>query len=251
MAEEPDQEEGEKEALVRKHMQRMAEAERSQYQEQMGRLIADIDRVCDLNESQEDRLTLGSKGAVDVYLTHWREQMEGWVRKRTTTVNEDVDQFLANMGGVRFGESKEWMPQRQEVWVAAVREVLTESQLQAYREDLAARRSFKHQAMAQVAVADLDGRIKLSPQQREVILPLVEASAEEYWDRLQSWSGGDENLPFHYLGVILGGIPKEELEQHLTEEQLKGFNMYFANFSGVWKRIQEMEEPASFYSLLQ
>lgn len=239
-----------KEEIVRKHLQRLADSEKAQNQERMERLIEDVNRVTPLSAEQEERLLLASKGAVDAYLTSWRQQMERWVRDRVNTVEEEIDEFLANMGSVRFGNAKDWAPELQPIWVDAVRETLTDSQRRTYCEDLELRAVFKHKAMAQVAVADLDARIRLSPKQRTALLPLVEEASASYWERLQSWSGTDDNIPFHYLGAILGGIPEETLQKHLTEPQLKAFQQYFSNFSGVWNRIQQMDEPVSFHSLL-
>ncbi len=236
---------------VRRQMQHLAEREREHQQQAMVLLIKDLDRVGRLTEEQQNRLRIAAKGAVDLYLLHWRERLEAWVQARLTTEDPDLDELLSSMAAVRFGDARDWAPKHQPLWIETVNHTLKADQRQAYRSDLESRSRFKHQAMAQIVVADLDARIKLSPAQRSVLLPWVEAAAFEYWERLESWSGMEDNLPFHYLGAILGGIPETVLQDQLTQEQQEGFRDHFANVSAVWARIQDMDPLEKFETYLR
>jgi hypothetical protein len=231
-----------KEEKIAEYLQRLAETERGQKFEGMEAVISDIDRVCHLTEDQKKRLTLAAKGAVDKYLESWRTQMDGWVRQRTTHLDGEINDILAGMNSVRFGNAKNWAPERQEVWKSSVDSALTVEQRDAYRTDVKARADFKHQAMANVVVADLDRRIKLAPEQRTKLLALAVASSSKYWERLENWSGDEENLPFYQMGAIMGGVPKEEIDKLLTERQKEGWKQYFSRYSGIWETIQQMED---------
>jgi len=241
-----DEKKAAKEAKIAEYLQRLSETERDQKFETMEAVISDIDRVCHLTEDQKKRLTLAAKGAVDKYLESWRTQMDGWVRQRTTHLDGDINDVLAGMNSVRFGNAKNWAPERQDLWKSSLESALTAEQRNAYRTDVKARSDFKHQAMANVVVADLDRRIKLAPDQRTKLLALAVTASGKYWERLENWSGDEENLPFYQMGAIMGGVPKEELEKLLSQRQMEGWKQYFSRYSGIWETIQQMEDvPAA------
>ena len=132
----------------------------------MTTVIDDIDRVCKLSDDQKKKLDLAAKGAIDKYLANWRTQMDNWVRERVNGVNEDIGEFLAGMGSVRFGNAKQFVPQRQEIWTNSLKNVLTKEQVTSYQRDLERAIRFQASSHAHVIVADLDRRVKFSPEQR-------------------------------------------------------------------------------------
>lgn len=239
-------EEAERQRKINEYLQQLAQNERDKRKERMDTVIEDIDRVCQLTKEQKDRLYLAAKGAVDHGLDGWRMRMDGWVRDRAKGAKGNVEQFLAGVGTVRFGgEWRKWEPERQEVWRQAVKEALSVGQRDAYKRDVLERYAFKHQAMAQVIAADMDRRLRFSGDQRSRVLGMLVKAAEEYWERLESWSGGDEEgLPYYQMGALAGAVEPEELGKVLTASQLKGWEEYLKRFNGVWDSIRS-REPAS------
>lgn len=231
-----------KEEKVNAYIQQISDAEKKQKLEQMNGAIEDIDRVCQLDEEQRLKLDVAAKGAVDKYLESWREQMDNWVRNRVRTANGDIEQFLGGMGTVRFGNAREWAPERQELWIGSVKSSLTDEQRSLYKEDLDARAAFKHNAMSQAIVADLDRRIKLSAKQRDRLLPLVVVAAEKYWDRLEEWTGNDEQLPLYQMGAILGGVEEDKMKEILSENQQEGWKAFFQTQAGAWNMIERLDK---------
>lgn len=230
---------------VNEYLQQLAESERDKRVERMRTVIEDIDRVCQLQGEQRQRLQLAAKGAIDRGLDGWRNRMDRWVRDRAKGAKGNLEQFLAGVGTVRFGgEWREWEPERQEVWRQAVKGTLTTEQREAYKKDVMERYTFKHRAMAQVIAADMDRRLRFSGEQRSRVLELLTGAAEEYWERLESWSGDEEGLPYYQMGALAGAVKPEDLGKVLTESQIRGWGEYLKRFNGVWDSIRS-REPAS------
>lgn len=226
---------------VSEYLQNLAETERTEWMERMTSLVTDIDRVCSLSEPQRQRLTLAAKGAVDSGLNRWRANMETWVRDKARNVQGDIEQFLAGVGSVRFGDTaRTWEPEHQQVWETTLSTVLDETQRKAYDDDMRQRLAFKHESMARALVADLDRTLRLSEKQRNELLPLVTMAASLHWDRLESWAGDEENLPYHQLGALLGAVPQEDRDRVLNEAQRKGWDRFFERFDGAWQSIRNL-----------
>jgi hypothetical protein len=226
---------------VSEYLQNLAETERTEWMDRMKSLVGDIDRVCALSDPQRERLTLAAKGAVDSGLNRWRANMETWVRDKARNVQGDIEQFLAGVGSVRFGDTaRTWEPEQQEVWATTLSAVLNESQRKAYDDDMRQRLAFKHESMARALVADLDRTLRLSEKQRGELLPLLTVAAAAHWDRLESWAGDEENLPYHQLGALLGAVPAADRDRVLNEAQRKGWDRFFERFDGAWQSIRNL-----------
>ncbi|MBU6302818.1 MAG: hypothetical protein KGS60_14795 [Verrucomicrobia bacterium] len=226
---------------VSEYLQNLAETERTEWMDKMKSLVGDIDRVCALSDPQRERLTLAAKGAVDSGLNRWRANMETWVRDKARNVQGDIEQFLAGVGSVRFGDTaRTWEPEQQEVWATTLSAVLNESQRKAYDDDMRQRLAFKHESMARALVADLDRTLRLSEKQRGELLPLLTVAAAAHWDRLESWAGDEENLPYHQLGALLGAVPAADRDRVLNEAQRKGWDRFFERFDGAWQSIRNL-----------
>lgn len=242
-------EEAARQRKINEYLQQLAESEREKRVERMHTVVEDIDRVCQLTPDQKQRMDLAAKGAIDRGLDGWRKRMDHWVRDRAKGARGNMEQFLAGVGAVRFGgEWREWEPERQEVWKQAVKESLTAIQREAYKRDVMERYAFKHQAMAQVIAADMDRRLRFSGEQRSQVLSLLVSAAQEYWERLESWSGDEEGLPYYQMGALAGAVKPAELAKILTESQLKGWEEYLKRFNGVWDsiRTREPSNPPEF-----
>lgn len=242
-------EEAGRQRKINEYLQQLAESEREKRVERMHTVVEDIDRVCRLTPDQKGRMDLAAKGAIDRGLDGWRKRMDRWVRDRAKGAKGNVEQFLAGVGAVRFGgEWREWEPERQDVWKQAVKESLTPDQRAAYKRDVLERYAFKHQAMAQVIAADMDRRLRFSGEQRSQVLSLLVSAAQQYWERLESWSGDEEGLPYYQMGALAGAVQPAELTKVLTESQLKGWEEYLKRFNGVWEsiRTREPSNPPEF-----
>ena len=238
------------EEKINQYLQKLADDEKEKRLKDMQSVISDIDRVCRLDQQQRKTLDLAAKGAIDRGVDGWRTRMDAWVRDRARHSNQDVDEFLAGVGNVRFGESRQWAPERQKVWMESVKSTLTESQREAYWNDIKARLAFKHQSMARVIVADLDRHLKFSAKQRREVLEKITVAAEKYWERLEEWSGDDDNLPLYQMGALMGAVPTKERDEILSQPQRDAWDRYFARHSGVWDTIRSRPEPQPEYFFL-
>ena len=237
---------GNPEERVSEYLQNLAQEERKNWSEKMRALVSDIDRVCQLSDPQRERLSLAAKGAVDSGLNRWRANMETWVRDKARNVQGDIEQFLAGVGSVRFGETaKAWEPEHQEVWESTLSTVLNDAQRKAYQDDIQQRFAFKHESVARALVADLDRTLRLSEKQRGELLTLLTPVAATYWERLEAWAGDEENLPYHQLGALLGAVPVEERDKVLNEAQRKGWDQFFERFDGAWQSIRSLQGGAA------
>jgi hypothetical protein len=233
---------GNPEERVSEYLQNLAEEERRNWTEKMVALVGDIDRVCQLSPPQKEQLTLAAKGAVDSGLNRWRANMETWVRDKARNVQGDIEQFLAGVGSVRFGDTaRAWEPQHQDVWETTLSGVLNDTQRKAYEDDIRQRIAFKHESVARALVADLDRTLRLSEKQRGELLSLLTVAASTYWERLESWAGDEENLPYHQLGALLGAVSAPDRDRVLNAVQRKGWDQYFERFDGAWQSIRNLQ----------
>jgi len=188
---------------------------------------------------------LAAEGAVDSGLARWRANMETWVRDKARNVQGDIEQFLAGVGSVRFGDTaKAWEPEYQEVWQTTLSAVLDGTQRKAYDEDIQQRLAFKHESVARALVADLDRTLRLSEKQRGDLLALLTVAASTHWERLESWAGDEENLPYHQLGALLGAVPVLDRDKVLDESQRKSWDQFFERFDGAWQSIRNLQGGA-------
>jgi len=230
------------EERVSQYLQNLAEEERKDWSEKMTVLVNDIDRVCQLNGSQREQLSLAAKGAVDSGLNRWRANMETFVRDKARNVQGDIEQFLAGVASVQFGDTaKAWEPEYQEVWQTTLSAVLDGTQRKAYDDDLQQRLAFKHESVARALVADLDRTLRLSETQRRELLSLLTVAASSHWERLESWAGDDENLPYHQLGALLGAVSATDRDKVLNEAQRKGWDQFFERFDSAWQSIRNLQ----------
>ncbi len=226
---------------VNEYLQNLAESERTEWTEKMTSLVTDIDRVCALSDAQRERLHLAAKGAVDSGLNRWRANMENWVRDKARNVQGDIEQFLAGVGSVRFGDTaRTWEPEHQEIWAMTLSSVLNETQRKAYDDDMRERLAFKYESMARALVADLDRTLRLSEKQRGELLAVLTVAASTHWDRLEAWAGDEENLPYHQLGALLGAVPPADRDRVLNEAQRKSWDQFFERFDGAWQSIRNL-----------
>jgi len=208
---------------------------------QMQRRLEELQEMVKISGEQKKQLVVASKGAVEKSLDPWRKQMDNYVRQYLQRSPQEIDMVLASIGNVNFSRSSEEQAAQQSIWESTIEKVLTVRQMAIYRQSVKERTEFMHASVARILVADLDRHIRLSGQQREQLVTVLEPIVTKNLVHLERWAN-DGNLPVYQLPTLLGGVGPKTLEKILSDKQIEGWNERFANFKGMWETIQRQKE---------
>ncbi len=209
--------------------------------QQMQRRLEELEEMVEISEKQKKELQVASKGAVEKSLDPWREQMDNYVRQYLQRAPQEIDMVLASIGDVDFNQSNEEQAAQQSIWETTIKKVLDEQQMATYRQSVKERQEFMFTSVARILVADLDRQIRLTAEQRDAVMTLLEPVVTENLVHLERWAN-DGHLPVYQLPTLLGGVDPKVLEKVLSERQIEGWNERFANFKGMWDTIQQQKE---------
>lgn len=129
--------------------------------------LADVERVCQLDEKQLMKLRIAIKGAVEQHLRDPNAQQNGFgfhVEHGGMGQAEGGGNVVMRFSGTGIGTPD---VTEEAIWVKAVQSVLTEEQKKAYARELAERQAYRREAMTRYLVSAVDRDLRLSAQQRE------------------------------------------------------------------------------------
>ena len=209
--------------------------------QQMQRRLEELEEMVKISAAQKKQLQIASKGAVEKSLDPWRKQMDNYLRQYLQRAPQDIELVLASIGNVNFNQSGEEQAAQQSIWEATIEKVLDEQQMATYRHSVDARLQFMYTSVARILVADLDRQIRLSADQRDQLMALLEPVVMKNLVHLERWAN-DGQLPVYQLPTLLGGVDSKALEKVLSERQIEGWNQRYANFKGMWETIERQLE---------
>ena len=209
--------------------------------EQMQRRIEELEEIVGLEDGQQKKLEIASKGAVEKSLEPWREQMDNYIRQYLERSPNNVDAMLASIGNVNFGHTPEQQAAEQNVWLATIGRVLNKQQMATYQQTVDERNKYLHGAVSSLLIADLDRNLRLTAEQREKLAGLLRPVIEENLTLLGRWSN-DGNLPVYQLPTLLGGVEEKALKKVLSEKQIEGWQARFARFKNMWQSMEQQKE---------
>ncbi|MFT5466202.1 MAG: hypothetical protein ACI8UO_001300 [Verrucomicrobiales bacterium] len=134
--------------------------------------IDDLDRSCDLDEKQIERLKVASKGAIERSLEVWVQEIEdnGWIDMVGQMEPEVADQWLASVGE----NLSQKTAAKHELWLKTVESVLTDEQKAKRNRVSAEREAFRREAAVTQALAILENELFLNPDQRKRMRLLID-----------------------------------------------------------------------------
>jgi hypothetical protein len=227
------------EQLFATHLVKLYHGQRDRMTAVMQDRVDEIVRVTSLAGPPLKLVEVAAKGAVERVLdTSWKSSMDRNVRNSVQGVGPQfLKQRLDAMGESRYSVDP---PEKHPVWSQALRAALTEEQLKAYDNVQAERMAYRERAIVNMVLAQLDSTLRLSGEQGDKLEPLLAASVKEYWqDYERNFSGSSYAIYPYYLPVLLSGIPKDDREAILTQEQVKQYDSEGnTRYSGWWESMK-------------
>ncbi|MBN8418879.1 MAG: hypothetical protein J0L73_08195 [Verrucomicrobia bacterium] len=209
------------EAAISKHLYQMFVEEREKMLEVMMPQVEEATRLLSLPEPAVSKLTTAAKGAVETSLEYWRQFTENFVRQSVQSATpENLLQTLAGTARANFSR-QENKPQNTEVWKAALKATLNESQLKKLQQVTDERQNYRLHAMAAMCVSELDRRRKLSGEQCAKAESAVQKVLAEYLPDIERYMSPQWFLQYYYALVPMAGVPEKDLQAILTPEQWK------------------------------
>lgn len=153
-------------------LKRASKLKREELKHFMTLQIDDLKRACDLKPDQIVRLQVASKGAIEVSIEKWIQEIEdnGWMDMVGQMDPDVADQWLASVGENVSHKAAA----RHELWIKTIDSVLTEAQKEKRKAVAADRQAFRRKAAVDQAVAILEAELLLSSEQRQRLRVVID-----------------------------------------------------------------------------
>jgi hypothetical protein len=206
----------------------------------------DIARVARLDAKSSERLQAAARGATEEYLTTWKWFTEQQVRSQLQDLTpQNVRQRLDSLQDYFFQRNFGMSPQ-QDIWDETVQTELTAQQQDAWKKETDARDDYHSNAIAGLALAELDRRVRLTDAQWSKLQPLVAGVLSDYGDGIEQVFSGMNGAPWYleggYMLIPVAGIDDGNLKTVLTKDQMNLWtgSQEFANAANFWQMIKQM-----------
>lgn len=246
-----------------KQLKTAVEAQKKAAENRMDSRIADIDRACQLSESQKQKLSVAAKGAVKEHIRKMNRLMVNRAKELGVEfdANADTDAEPENNeegeGNVQQNDWEAMMIQEivfmtmlkggsagtenSKVWKSAVEKVLDEEQTKKWDDWQKERTAFQRRVAVEQFVAKADRKLLLSPEQRTQLTAYVDG---QHGKKLCDEAIANDVNQFGmnvWMGAAMGGGEQpdtaeadEALKKILSDSQLQEWQKTFApQFGGM------------------
>lgn len=242
-------------AAIKLKLQETAEQQQAVFQRYMVIKVGEIQRVCELDDSQVKRLTIAAKGAVERFTERWKDGTVTWLLRMAGDIDgdADIDQMAADFADEDMMEQFELIMGvgvvteaicRQPIWENALEKSLESRQKATYEVSETKRQQVRRVATTDYLISILDQEFLLTADQQQKIRPLVEDMIAN--NHLQNFRG--TIMGSFLLSVNLYKMPRAKLAKVMTAEQikiwdtkLKKYEMYFEmeddELYGPWREL--------------
>ncbi len=225
--------------MMRKQFQDSLKQQKVAFENRIVSRIADIDRACELSDSQKKKLSIASKGAVKASMTEAKKNIAQQAQNmgfefdpdeapEEEKEDEDIPQAGMMELGFIVGEmmgSQTVQVDKNKVWTSAVKKVLTEEQTNKWNEWSEQRAVYQRRVAVKNFIAKVDRKLLLAPEQRDELIKYVDESyGKELYEQSQTDSPYGMDMFFDGgMGMQGGAAPDdadEALKKILSESQL-------------------------------
>jgi hypothetical protein len=229
------------EEQISQHVRTQSEEEHAKRMEFMSFVIDDIARLCKLTDAQKERLTLAAKGASKRSMERWHEQAERYFRQRVTNTDEDtVSEVLQNMGNFSLGgRDSDREGETESIWKDSLKDVLTPEQITAYESVLVDRQKASVAAFSEMSISTLDNHLRLTPDQKAKLTPIIRNSTAEHLEDIQRHWG--EYIEKNMLMSVANSADEETLKQILSEQQWQRLQAATSNLDHFWEQRRKVK----------
>ena len=230
-------------AAAKKRVTNYLNQMKSSSENRLAVVLEDIDRICQLDESQTKKLRFAAKGAVSKYVAKLEKQQNDMYRRQfgdkwdedeneEETDKPEENRFQPARGAVMFervawvGRQQNYAVENEKIWKDNIKKVLSEEQTKKYDEALKERNEFRRNAAVNTFIAQIDRQLLLTKSQRELITKLID---QKYGEKIAAQNA--------QMGlVVFGGRGRNNQKSPIDHKLLTGFTK---NQLETWKTVVE------------
>lgn len=251
---------GDQEEMMKKQFSESLKQQKVALENRIKTRIADIDRACQLSDSQKQKLSIASKGAVKSSMDQAKKTITQQAKdmgfdfdpdeepeEKEDEAEEDRDENVqgAMMAQAFFfdgmmGQSTSQVEDNK-VWQSAISKVLNEEQSAKWKNWVEQRAVFQRQIAVASFIAKADRKLLLAPEQRDELTKYVDENyGEELYSQAQIDNPYGSNMFFAggMMGMQGGSAIEdadEALKKILTETQL---SEWMQSFEGMLSNME-------------
>jgi hypothetical protein len=204
---------------ITEYLNRSEEQVRVPLDQMMEVELADITVLLSLDEGRLTALKAAGKAAVTSAMKDWKRRATDMLMRMDPTRR---DMLMTREAGIYVDTNKEEnLPRGRPEWKDAVKTILTVEDNQRLTDARDGRRQHRFEAIARIAIAELDKRVGFTSAQRVQLAPLLEVTMKKLPDRLVDY---DEryyyNLDLKQIFKTVEGLADAELKVVLDAKQL-------------------------------
>ncbi len=243
---------------AKKRVERYVSQQKKTSESRLLALIDDMDRICQLDQSQLKKLRFAAKGAVSSYVGKIEKQQndvyrrqfgDAWDKDETEDNDKEkvkpvdgaANQFqrAVMVENIVFAgrNTSSYAIENEKIWKDNFSKILTDEQSSKYKTALAERHKFHRSAAVNSFIARIDKQLLLSTKQRDAITKVID---EKFGDKIANRGnqvgiagfvrGGNQNNDPPIKYELLGDLSPNQLKiwKSSVEPQLRNMkNMIF------------------------
>lgn len=206
-----------------------AAAARKKLDQMLSLQMEDVDRTCQLTESQKKKLQLAARGDI----VRFFEQVEV-VRKKFLLVRKDQQKFNEIWQDISPLQVKfqAGLFSDDSFYHKTLRNMLKGEQLSKYSQVDGERRKFQYRAKAELVVAMLENALPLRDEQRQKFITLIV-------DETKPPRSFGQQQDYYIVMWNISKIPEKTLKPLFTEAEWKVLNQQFAQVRGMEQWLKQ------------
>ncbi len=187
-------------------------------------------------------LRTGLKAAVDKALGSWGKGLEKQIRESLKSAflggAEDRIQAL-EAGQMNFGlvSDADGMQAEADTWKALLQQTLDAPSFASWEAREQKRADRRVQALSMMTVAELDRKLRLTPDQRRKLEPVVSRVVRDSKAKLDVFLG-QAYANTELLLMVINGIPSSEVVSLIEADQMEGWREVRERYAGWWNQYQ-------------
>jgi len=211
------------ESIISDFLFKKAEAYRREKKEFMLLQVEDAARAAQLSADVTMRLKTAALGAVEAAIIPWKIATEQNTRQNAlqTSLGE-LRQRLAGIGENVFFRT-DTPVERQRVWLNALQNELTETELKQWQSLKDERRLKQSGAIARLLLLNIDRTVGLRNDQHELLHSALTRSIWEFGPDIADMFSGNDDAPWYFRGFTMylpfQGIPEGKMKEILNSRQ--------------------------------
>ncbi len=195
-----------------------------------------------LPEATTKALRDGLEGAVAMSLGSWGQALEKQIREyvKSAFLGGAEDRIQALEGGqTNFGMANDTDGMKAEIgtWRELLRQHLDPPSFADWEAREQKRADRRVEALSMMTVAELDRKLRLTPDQRQRLEPIVSKAVRESKSKLDAFLT-QNYANSELLMMVVNGIPASEVSTLIDADQMAGWREVKERYSGWWNQFQ-------------